>query len=99
MRTAIQMSKDQNVKHTALEDMLHEMLKAELPDLMEKVVHRNTSDVISSVDHTSARSAQAIQEKVRQNLIEEVSVMLDAAVEDVVDRVSGIVNVDAIDPI
>lgn len=95
MRTTIEMVKVEQTMQAQLRDMIHEILKRQLPDLVEDVVQRNTSAVISSVDESSTRSLQDLEARIRDQVLQEINMMLESASNDVVGRVGTLLAVEA----
>eukprot|EP00117_Sycon_ciliatum_P012001 scpid14930/ scgid13238/ Transient receptor potential cation channel subfamily V member 4; Osm-9-like TRP channel 4; Transient receptor potential protein 12; Vanilloid receptor-like channel 2; Vanilloid receptor-like protein 2; Vanilloid receptor-related osmotically-activated channel len=88
LRKSLGMQQDDQVAQRQMEDTLKEMVRQQLPEVMENIVHRNTDEVIHSIGGTTARSAREIEEHVHQRVVQEVLGMLERTTEDVVARVS-----------
>lgn len=79
-----------------LSDMVKELVRQRLPSIMEDIVHKNSAEVIESIGGTSTRSAREIEDRVHQRVVEEVMHMLESATDDVVERISGMIGLPAI---
>ena len=77
-----------------MREMLNDMLKAQLPVIMEEVVHRNTETVIDTVGETSKQSAASLESRIKSQVVAEVMQMLEAVSDEVVGRVGGMLNTE-----
>ena len=93
MRSSMDMSKRQNGMLREMEETLTDLMSGHLPGIMEEVVHRNTKTVISSVDQTSKKSVEDLQEKIKRQVVQEMFSLLEVATDDVVERVGAMLQV------
>ena len=94
MRTAIDLVKREAAVQSDMQEMLNDMFKAQLPDIVEEVVHRNTTTVIDTVGETSKQSAASLEQRIKSQVVAEVMQMLEVVSDEVVDRVGGMLNVE-----
>lgn len=92
MRKTLSLLQTGQVQQQEMNSTMKEMVRQQLPDVMENIVHRNTDQVISSLGGTTARSAREIEEHVHQRVVQEVLNMLESATDDVVARVSDLMS-------
>ena len=90
MKTAINLAKEEHELQHNLKDMVGEMFRAQLPVMMGEVVHRNSSNVISSVGQRSDRTMTDAQRTIQSQVTDEVMRLLDAAVDTIAERLANV---------
>ena len=92
LRSTVNLVKEQSTVQSDFQCTLKELFRGQLPSMVSNVVEGQANVIMTSVDETSLRSAQRIEENVRMQIIQEVTTMLESVVEEVVERVSDNLN-------
>ena len=92
MRKVLTLLQHEQQAQQEMNSTMKDMVRQQLPDVMETIVHRNTDAVITSLGGTTAQSARDIEEHVHSRVVQEVMTMLESATDDVVTRVSDLMT-------
>ncbi|XP_065179061.1 uncharacterized protein LOC135809605 [Sycon ciliatum] len=98
LRRSLAMLQDEAAAQAQISDTMQDMVRQQLPTVLEEIVHKNTGDVIRTMSSSAARNAQEIEENVHQRVVGEVMHMLERASDDVVSRVSRMVPTYDVEP-
>ena len=92
LRSTVSLVKDQGQAQADFQKSLAEVFRGQLPSLVSGVVEDHANTIMTSVDKSSLRSAERIEENVRLQIIKEVTGMLENVREEIVERISENLN-------